>query len=166
LTYGSGGVGSGNHLAGALFASMASIKMTHVPFRGANPAINDVMGGHVSMIFSSLPPTLGNIRSGNLRALAMGTRARSSVLPELPTIDESGVPGFEAEQRYGLVAPAGTPAAIVAKLNAALREALASDDVKARITADGAEPAPSTPEEYAQDIDREETKWSKVVREA
>jgi tripartite-type tricarboxylate transporter receptor subunit TctC len=166
LTYGSGGVGTLNHLAGALFSSMAGITMTHVPFRGANPAINDVMGGHVSMIFSSLPPTLGNIKSGNLRALGMGTRTRSPVLPELPTIDESGLPGFEAEQRYGLLAPRGTPAAIVAKINSALRDALASADVKARIAADGAEPAPSTPEDYALDIDSEETKWSKVVRDA
>ena len=166
LTYGSGGVGSLNHLAGALFASMADIAMTHVPFRGANPAITDVMGGHVSMIFSSLPPTLGNIKSGNLRALGMGTRTRSPVLPELPTIDESGLPNFEAEQRYGLLAPAGTPAPIIARLNAALRDALASPDVQARIAADGAEPAPSTPEEYARDIDTEETKWSKVVRDA
>lgn len=166
LTYGSGGVGSGNHLAGVLFASMANIQMTHVPFRGANPAINDVMGGHVSMIFSSLPPTLGNIKSGNLRALAMGTRTRSRILPELPTIDEAGLLGYEAEQTYGLLAPAGTPAAIVARLNAALQEALTSDDVKARIATDGAEPAPSTPADYAKDMDREETKWSKVAREA
>ena len=166
LTYGSGGAGTGNHLAGVLFETMAGIKMTHVPFRGANPAINDVMGGHVSMIFSSLPPTLGNIKSGNLRALGMGTKARSPVLPDVPTISESGVPGFESEQRYGLLAPVGTPAPIVARLNAALQDALASDDVKARIAADGAEPARTTPEGYAQDIDQEETKWAKVIRDA
>jgi tripartite-type tricarboxylate transporter receptor subunit TctC len=166
LTYGSGGVGSGNHLAGALFSSMAGITMTHVPFRGANPAINDVMAGHVSMIFSSLPPTLGNIKGGRLKALGMATLTRSRVLPEVPTVDESGIPGFEAEQRYGLLAPAGTPAPIIARLNAALREALASPEVIARIAADGAEPQPSTPEEYTRDIDREEAKWSKVVREA
>jgi tripartite-type tricarboxylate transporter receptor subunit TctC len=137
-----------------------------VPFRGANPAINDVMAGHVSMIFSSLPPTLGNIRGGRLKALGMATLNRSRTLPDVPTIDESGIRGFEAEQRYGLLAPAGTPAPIVARLNAVLREALASPDVIARIVADGAEPQSSTPAEYAQDIDREETKWSKVVREA
>jgi tripartite-type tricarboxylate transporter receptor subunit TctC len=157
LTYGSGGVGSGNHLAGALFATMAGIKMTHVPFRGANPAINDVIGGHLAMIFSSLPPTLGHIKSGQLRAL---------ILPDLATIDESGLPGFQAQQTYGLLAPAGTPAEIVKLLNGALQEALASDLVKVRIAADGAEPAPGSPEDYAQDIDREETKWSKVVEEA
>jgi tripartite-type tricarboxylate transporter receptor subunit TctC len=166
LTYGSGGVGSGNHLAGALFATMAGIKMTHVPFRGANPAINDVIGGHLSMIFSSLPPTLGHIKSGQLRALAIGSLKHSPILPDLPTIDESGLPGFQAQQTYGLLAPAGTPAEIVKQLNTALQGALASDLVKARIAADGAEPAPGSPEDYAQDIDKEETKWSKVVEEA
>jgi tripartite-type tricarboxylate transporter receptor subunit TctC len=166
LTYGSGGVGSGNHLFGALFASMADIKMTHVPFRGANPAINDVMGGHVGMIFSSLPPTLGNIKSGALRALALGSLQRSPILPDLPTIDESGLRGYEAQQVYGLLAPAGTPAAIVKRLNAALQDALTSDLVKTRIVADGAEPAPGSPEDYVRDIDREESKWSRVVEEA
>jgi tripartite-type tricarboxylate transporter receptor subunit TctC len=166
LSYRSGGAGSGNHLAGALFAIMAGVRLTHVPFRGANPAINDVMGGHVTMIFSSLPPTLGNIRSGKVRALGMAIRTRSRVLPEVPTIDEAGLPNFEAEQRYGLLAPASTPAPVIARLNAALRQALASPQVIARIAADDAEPAPSTPEEYAHDIDREETKWSKVVRES
>ena len=111
LTYGSGGAGSGNHLAGALFATMAGIKMTHVPFRGANPAIADVMGGHVSMIFSSLPPTLGNIKNGQLRALGMATHMRSQALPDVPTIDEAGLPGFEAEQRYGTTDRAGGHAA-------------------------------------------------------
>jgi len=166
LTYGSGGVGSGNHLAGLLFELMSGIKMTHVPFKGANPAINDVMGGHVSMIFSSLPPTLGLIKGGKLRALGMGSTTRSKMLPEVPTIGEAGLPGFEAEQRYGLLAPAGTPPAVVAKLNAALRAALNSDEVKARIAADGAEPVPSTPEQYVQDIDRDEAKWSNVIKEA
>jgi tripartite-type tricarboxylate transporter receptor subunit TctC len=166
LTYGSGGVGSGNHLAGALFATMAGIKMTHVPFRGANPAINDVIGGHLAMIFSSLPPTLGQIKNGQLRALAIGSLQRSPILPDLATIDESGLPGFQAQQTYGLLAPAGTPPEIVKLLNGALQEALALDLVKARIAADGAEPAPGSAEDYAQDIDREETKWSKVVEEA
>jgi tripartite-type tricarboxylate transporter receptor subunit TctC len=166
LTYGSGGAGTGNHLAGVLFASTAGIKLTHVPFRGANPAITDVIGGHVDMIFSSLPPTLGSIRDGKLRVLGMATLTRSHVLPDVPTIDEAGLPGFEAEQRYGLIAPAGTPAPVIARLNAALREALASAEVKARIASDGAVPVPSSPQEYVQDIDRDEKKWAPVVREA
>lgn len=166
LTYGSGGVGTGNHLAGVLFEIMANISMTHVPFKGANPAINDVMGGHVSMIFSSLPPVIGLIKSGQLRALGIGSLKRSNMLPNLPTIGEAGLAGFEAEQRYGLLAPAGTPAAVVTKLNAALREALQSPDVQARIANDGAEPVPSTPEQYVQDIDRDEAKWARVIKEA
>ena len=166
LTYGSGGAGTGNHLAGVLFAGMAQVKLTHVPFRGANPAITDVIGGHIDMIFSSLPPTLGSIKEGKLRALGMATLKRSHALPDLPTIDEAGLPGFEAEQRYGLLAPAGTPAPVIARLNAALREALASPEVAARIASDGAEPAPTSPQEYAQDIDRDEMKWAPVVRDA
>lgn len=166
LTYGSGGVSSANHLAAAMFASMAGIKMTHVPFKGAGPAINDVIGGHVSMIFSSLPPTLGNIRAGTLRALGTGTADRAPSIPDVPTISEAALKGYEAEQRYGLIAPAGTPQAIINKLNAALREALTSDEVKERITADGAVPAPSSAEDYAKNIDQEEAKWSKVVIQA
>jgi tripartite-type tricarboxylate transporter receptor subunit TctC len=166
LTYGSGGVGTGNHLAGVLFEIMAGINMTHVPFKGANPAINDVMGGHISMIFSSLPPVIGLIKSGQLRALGIGSIKRSKMLLDLPTIGEAGLPGFEAEQRYGLLSPAGTPPVIVTKLNATLREALESPNVQARIAADGAEPVPSTPEEYGQDIDRDEAKWASVIREA
>lgn len=166
LTYGSGGIGSANHLAAALFSSTAGIKMTHVPFRGANPAIQAILGGHVSLIFSSLPPTLALIQAGSLRALGTGTLTRSPSLPDVPTIDESALKGFEAEQRYGLIAPAGTPRPIIDKLNAALREALSSADVKARIAADGAVPSPSSAEDYAKDIDSEEAKWSKVVRES
>jgi tripartite-type tricarboxylate transporter receptor subunit TctC len=166
LTYGSGGAGSGNHLAGVLFGMTANVKLTHVPFRGANPAITDVIGGHVDMIFSSLPPTLGSIRDGKLRVLGMATRTRSTVLPDVPTIDEAGLPGFEAEQRYGLIAPAGTPDAVIARLNAVLRQALASPEVIQRIASDGAVPMPSSPQEYVQDIDRDETKWAPVVREA
>jgi tripartite-type tricarboxylate transporter receptor subunit TctC len=149
-----------------MFASAAGIKMIHVPFKGAGPAINDVMGGHVSLIFSSLPPILGNVRGGNLRALGTGTTDRAPAIPEVPTISEAGLKGFQAEQRYGLIAPAGTPPAVVAKLNAALREALTSEDVKERINADGAVPMPSSPEEYAKDIEAEDAKWSKVVIEA
>ena len=164
LTYASGGNGSPAHLTGALFAQRAAIKLTHVPYRGTGPAITDLLGGHVAMIFSPLPPTIGHIKNGKLRALAVSGAARSRTLPEVPTVAESGLPGFETTQRYGIVAPAGTPSAIVAKLNGALRDALALDDVKARIAADGAEPMPGTPEEYKIDIEREQVKWSGIAR--
>lgn len=164
FTYGSGGIGTVNHLTAVMFADQAGITLTHIPFKGAGPAINDVLGGHVSMIFSSLPPTIGNIQSGNLRALGTCALRRSPMLPAVATMEEAGLKGFEAEQRYGLIAPAGTPGAVLRKLNQALRQALNADDVKERIAADGAVANPSTPEEYAVDIDLEEAKWARVVQ--
>ena len=163
LTYASGGNGSPAHLTAAFFANRAAIKLTHVPYRGTGPAIADLLGGHVAMIFSPLPPTIGHIKGGKLRALAVSGATRSQIFPEVPTVAESGLRDFEATQRYGIVAPAGTPPAIIAKLNAALRKALAVDDVRARIAADGAEPMPSTPDEYRIDIEREQKKWSSIA---
>ena len=164
FTYGSGGVGTANHLTAVMFADQAGINLTHIPFKGAGPAINDVLGGHVSLIFSSLPPTIGNIKAGNLRALGTCALSRAPMLPAVPTMEEAGLKGFEAEQRYGLIAPAGTPDPVLRKLNQALRKALNADDVIERIAVDGAVVNPSTPEEYATDIDREEAKWAKVVQ--
>lgn len=164
FTYGSGGVGTPNHLTAVMFADRAGITLTHIPFKGAGPAINDMLGGHVSMIFSSLPPTIGNIKAGTLRALGTCALRRAPMLPVVPTMEEAGFKGFEAEQRYGLIAPAGTPDQVLKKLNQALRAALDAEDVKERIAADGAVVNPSTPEEYAIDIDREEAKWAKVVQ--
>ena len=165
LTYGSGGNGSPAHITGALFAKRAAINLTHVPYRGTGPAITDLVGGHVTMIFSPLPPTVGYIKDGTLRALAVSGAVRSSVFPEVPTIAESALSEFESSQRYGIIAPSGTPAAIVAKLNAALRDALALDDVKVRIATDGAEPAPGSSEDYRIDIDRERMKWSAIAKQ-
>jgi len=164
FTYGSGGVGSASHLTAVMFADQAGINLTHIPFKGTGPAINDVLGGHVSMIFSSLPSMIGNIKAGNLRALGTCALSRTLMLPDVPTMDEAGLKGFEAEQRYGLIAPAGTPDPVLKKLNQALKEALTSEEVKERIAADGAVANPSTPEEYAMDIDREEVKWARIVQ--
>jgi tripartite-type tricarboxylate transporter receptor subunit TctC len=166
VNYASAGAGSGIHLAAELFASMTGIKLTHIPYKGSAPALNDLLGGHVAMYFSSLPPAIALVKEGKVRALAVTGPARSSIFPDLPTIAESGVPGYEAVLHYGIVAPAGTPRAIVDRLNRELRAALASDEVRARLATAGAEPLPSTPEEYAADIDREETKWSRIVKEA
>jgi tripartite-type tricarboxylate transporter receptor subunit TctC len=166
LNYASAGSGSGIHLGTALFAATAGIALTHIPYKGSSPALTDLIGGHVAIYFSSLPPAIALVREGKVRALAVTGAQRAKIFPELPTVAESGLPGYEAVLHYGLVAPAGTPRAIVEKLNAALREAMAADDVQARIAADGAEPLASTPEEYAADIDREETKWSAIVRAA
>ena len=165
LNYASAGPGSGIHLAAELFASMAGVKLAHVPYKGSGPALNDLLGGHVQIYFSSLPPAVGISAEGRVRALAVTGPARSHVLPDLPTVAEAALPGYEAVLHYGIAAPAGTPRPIVEKLNAALRAALASEETKAVLVATGADPLPSTPEEYAADIDREETRWSRIVRE-
>jgi len=166
LNYASAGSGSGIHLGSELFASMAGIKLTHVPYKGSAPALTDLLGGHVAIYFSSLPPAIGLVKDGKVRALAVTGAKRSPVFPDLPTVAEAGLPGYEAVLHYGIVAPAGTPGPIIEKLNQALQTALANDDVKAKIAADGAEPLPSTPAEYAADIDREEAKWSEIVRKS
>ena len=164
LNYASAGVGSGIHLGAELFATMAGVKLTHIPYKGSAPALTDLVGGHVAIYFSSLPPAIALIREGKVRALAVTGPQRSALLPDLPTVAEAALPGYESVLHYGIVAPAGTPRPIVEKLNAAMRAALDDADVRERIMADGAEPLPGTPEDYAADIDREETKWSKVVR--
>jgi tripartite-type tricarboxylate transporter receptor subunit TctC len=143
---------------------MAGIKLTHIPYKGSAPALTDLIGGHVAIYFSSLPPAIGLVRDGKVRALAVTGPARSKIFPDLPTVAEAGLPGYAAVLHYGIVAPAGTPKPIVDKLAAALKSAIASPDVQTRIAADGAEVMGMTPEEYAADIDREETKWSEIVR--
>jgi len=142
---------------------MAGIKLIHVPYKGTAPALTDLLGGHVQIYFSSLPSAVSIAKEGKIRPLAVTGPARSPVFPELPTVAET-LPGFEAVLHYGIVAPAGTPKPIVDKLSAALREAVNSPDTKMRMAADGTEPLASTPEEYAADIDKEEKKWSAIVR--
>jgi tripartite-type tricarboxylate transporter receptor subunit TctC len=164
LNYASAGVGSGIHLGTVLFETMAGIKLTHVPYRGTGPALTDLIGGHVAIYFSSLPSAIGITRDHKVRALAVTGAKRSEVFPDVPTVAEAALPGYEAVLHYGIVAPAGTPRPIVDKLNAALREALAAPDTKDRMAKDGTEPLPSSPDDYAADIDREETKWSAVVK--
>jgi tripartite-type tricarboxylate transporter receptor subunit TctC len=167
VIFASGGVGGVTHLAGELFANMAAIKFSqHVPYKGIAPAINDLLGGHVSLIFGGLPPTIAHVHGGKLRALAITGSTRSKIFPDLPTVAETGLPGYEATQHYGIVGPAGTPRAIVDRLNAALRQALALDDVLAKMAIDGTEPLPGTPEDYVALIDREERKWSQIIRQA
>jgi tripartite-type tricarboxylate transporter receptor subunit TctC len=163
LNFGSAGIGTVGHLAGELMATMAGLKLVHVPYKGTGPAITDLLGGHIPMMFTPIPTAHAQATSGLLRALAVTSAERSSLLPDLPTVAESGLPGYEAALRYGLVAPAGTPRAVIERLNKELRVALAAEDVRTRLAADGAEVLPSTPEQYAADIDREEATWSKVV---
>src|SRR5271155_871783 len=164
INFASAGSGSGIHLGTELLAHMAGIKMTHIPYKGSAPALTDLIGGHVALYFSSLPPAIGLVHDGKVRALAVTGPTRSKAFPDIPTVAEAALPGFEAVLHYGIVAPASTPRPVIDKLNAAMRTALASPQVQARIDTDGAEVMASTPEQYAADIDREETKWSEIVR--
>src|SRR5713226_8607469 len=152
--------GTGGYLSAELFKAAAGIDFAIVTYKGTGPLTNDLLGGHVPVAFNVMAPAMGNLQAGTLRAMAVLGPQRSSLLPDVPTATESGLPGFEAMLHYGLLAPAGTPAPIVARLNAELRKVVTSEDVKARIHADGGDPLVSTPENYAADIDREETKWS------
>lgn len=164
VSFGSAGVGTASHVSGEYFATAAGIKLVHVPYKGTGPALTDLIGGHIPMAFAPIPATHSQISSGTLRALAVTSATRTALLPDVPTIAEAGLAGFDASLYYGLVAPAGTPRPIVDKLSAALRAALASDDVKKRLVADGTEVTPSTPEEYAAFIDKDEKKWSQIVK--
>jgi tripartite-type tricarboxylate transporter receptor subunit TctC len=164
INYASAGTGSGIHLGTEYLASMAGIKLTHIPYKGSAPALTDLVGGHVAIYFSSLPPAIGLIKEGKVRALAVTGARRSAILPDVPTVAEAALPGYEAVLHYGIVAPAGTPRPIIEKLSTALRAAVMSDELRSRLAEDGAEPLASTPEEYAADIDREETKWSAIVK--
>jgi tripartite-type tricarboxylate transporter receptor subunit TctC len=163
LSYASSGIGSGIHLGAVLFEQMAGIKLAHIPYKGTAQALTDLVGGHVQIFFSSLPPAVSLAKEGKVRALAVAGPNRSPIFPDLPTVAET-LPGYEAVLHYGIIAPAGTPDAIIRKLNAVLREAVNSPDTKMRMAADGTEPLASTPEEYAADIDKEEKKWSAIVR--
>jgi tripartite-type tricarboxylate transporter receptor subunit TctC len=164
MNYATAGVGSGSHMSCELFAAMADIKLAHVPYRGTGVALNDLLGGHVAMTITTIPAVIGQVRANLLRAIAVTGEARSPILPETPTLAESGVPGYAAVIHYGMVAPAGTDRAIVNRLNAELRAALASEEVRARIAEDGGTALAGTPEQQAADIDQEEAKWGALVR--
>ena len=156
--------GTGSFLSAELFKAEAGIDFTIVTYKGTGPLTNDLIGGHVPIAFNVLAPAIGNLQAGTLRAIATAGPTRLSLMPDVPTVAESGLPGFEAVLHYGLMAPAGTPADIVARLNGELRAAVNDFEVKARILADGGDPLPSTPQEYAADIAKEEPKWSALIR--
>ncbi len=164
LNFGSSGTGGGAHLAVELFKVMAGIELTHVPYKGASLALTDLMGGHIQLTFSQPPIVLPHIRSGKVKGLAITSAQRLAALPEFPTFAESGVAGYEATSWQGLVAPAGTPRAIVMKLNAEIRRALRLPDIGTRLAAEGSEAGNTTPDEFGAYIRREITKWAKVVK--
>jgi tripartite-type tricarboxylate transporter receptor subunit TctC len=164
LSFGTSAVGTGSYMSAELFKAAAGIDMTLIPYRGTAPLMNDLLGGHVPVSFGVLPQAMGNLSSGALRAIAVTGSRRFSLLPDVPTVAESGLPGFEAVLYYGLLAPAGTPKAIVDRINKELRAAVGTDEVKKRINAEGGDPVVSTPDEHAATLDRDETKWGALVR--
>jgi tripartite-type tricarboxylate transporter receptor subunit TctC len=164
LTFGSGGIGTPAHLAGELLKMEAKLEMTHVPFRGTGPALQAVIGGHVPMAYNPPPPLLPHLQSGTIRALAITTLQRTAALPEVPTIAESGVKGFEASSWFGLLAPAGTPADIVSRIQQESAKALGTPALKERLLAQGAIPSGMPPAEFAAFIAAETKKWEQVVK--
>jgi tripartite-type tricarboxylate transporter receptor subunit TctC len=163
---GTPGSGTVNYLASVLFAQQAGVKVQQIPYKGSNGLNTDLIAGHVKVGFNPIPVSRGALDGNLIRALAGTSLKRSSLLPDLPTLSEAGLPGFDATLNYGLVAPAGTPRPIIDKLNKALRTALADADVRKRIIHEGAEPEPTTPEQQADIIDKDETKWSKIIKAA
>jgi tripartite-type tricarboxylate transporter receptor subunit TctC len=161
---GTPGTGTVNYLASVLFAQQAGVKVLQIPYTGSNPLNTDLIGGHVKIGFNPIPVSRGAIDGGLIRALAATSMKHSTLLPDLPTVHESGLPGFDAVLSYGLVAPAGTPRPIVERLNSELRAALATEEVRKRLNQEGAEAMSTTPQEHAAVIDQEETKWSTLVK--
>src|ERR1035437_10325557 len=153
-----------NYFGAVQFKGMTGTDVTIVTYKGTGPLTTDLLGGHVMLAFNTLPPAIGNIKAGKLRAIAVAAPQRLAAIPDVPTTAESGMPGLDIVQYYGLVAPAGTPPAIIARLNKELRKIVSSEDIKARIIADGGGPVASTPEEYAANIQREEGRWEALLK--
>ena len=165
LAYASSGNGSAQHLAGALFEALAQVDMTHIPYRGGGPALNDVMGGQVPLFFANVASSLGHIQSGRLRALAVTSKLRSRALPDLPSMDEAGLKGYEVLEWNPVLAPAGVPAAVRAKLASAIRKAMADPEVLGRVRTLGGEAFAGREVEAAAFLKEQLTQWGTVVRE-
>jgi tripartite-type tricarboxylate transporter receptor subunit TctC len=166
IPYGSPGTGTLNHLTVELLAYRTGMKVSHVPYKGAGPALNDLLGGHIGVLISAIPNAHSHIVAGTIHGLAVTGAKRSALIPDVRTFAEAGFAGYDVPLRWGMAAPAGTPRPIIDKLNAALNAALATDEVRQRLAIEGAEPQPTTPEEYGAIIDREVTMWSDLVKAA
>jgi tripartite-type tricarboxylate transporter receptor subunit TctC len=164
LNYASAGNGAANHLAMELFKSMAGVNITHVPYKGAPQAVTDLIGGSVNLMFNSIPPVLQHIKTGRLRLLGVASAKRSPQLPDVPTISEAGVPGYEAITWFGLLAPAKTPKAIIVRLNDVMVKVVHAPDLKSQLEIQGYDPVGSSPEEFAAFIRAESEKYAKVVK--
>jgi tripartite-type tricarboxylate transporter receptor subunit TctC len=165
LTFGSSGTGAASHLAAELFKAMAGVDLLHVPYKGTGQAVTDLVAGHVDLMFAPAQTVMPYVQAGRLKALAVTSARRSETLHELPTLAESGVPGYEAVGWFGLLAPAATPAAIVAKISADVSRALAEPELRKKLLGLGADPAGGTPDEFARFIRADQAKWSKLMRE-
>jgi tripartite-type tricarboxylate transporter receptor subunit TctC len=166
INMGSGGLGSTNHLAGELLQSMAGVRFTHIPYKGAGPAAVDLIAGQIQILFTGTVNALQHSRQGRVRALAVSTAKRSSALPDLPTVSEAGVPGYQSMSWYGLVAPAGTPREIVARMNREVAAVVGLPEVQSKFQADGVQPEPGTPDQFAQMIREEMTRVAQIVKSA
>jgi tripartite-type tricarboxylate transporter receptor subunit TctC len=165
LTFGSSGAGAASHLAAELFKAMAGVDLLHVPYKGTGQAVTDLVAGHVDLMFAPAQTVMPYVQAGRLKALAVTSARRSETLHGLPTLAESGVPGYEAVGWFGLLAPAATPAAIVAKISADVSRALAEPELRRKLLELGADPAGGTPDEFARFIRADQAKWSKLMRE-
>jgi tripartite-type tricarboxylate transporter receptor subunit TctC len=164
LNFASSSTGGSPHLSGEMFKQMTGVDIVHVPYKGSAPAITDLLGGQVSMMFDNMPSGLPHVKAGKLRALGVTSAKRSAAAPEIPTIAESGVPGYEVDSWFGILAPAGTPREIVNKLNVEIVRILRMPEVKQRLAEQGAEPVGNTPEQFAEHIRKETIKWARVVK--
>ena len=166
LTFGSSGSGTSIHLSGELFNTLAGVKMQHIPYKGRAQAVPDLLGGRITMIFDNMPSALPLVKSGDVRAIAVTSAKRSPAAPDIPTIAESGLPGFEASSWFALMAPAGLPKEVLARINAETARVLSLPDVREKLTQLGLDVAPGSPEALASHIQTETVKWAKVVKES
>jgi tripartite-type tricarboxylate transporter receptor subunit TctC len=166
LNYASTGAGQSTHLSMELFKNMAGVKIVHVPYKGSAPAVTDLLGGHVPMMFDNMPSALPHVKAGKLRALGVSTSKRSATAPDVPTVAESGLPGFDVTVWFAVLAPAATPRDIVTRLNRVLVKALQGADVREKLASQGAEPIGNTPEQFTAQMKADLAKWAKVVKAA
>lgn len=164
LNFGSAGSGGSNHLAGELFNAMAGVKMVHVPYKGNAPALNDLVGGHVDLVFNGLTSAIPLIRAGKLRPLAMTSLARAGALPEIPTLDELGMKGFQAVGWNGLSAPARTPPEVIARISADVLKVIRSPELIERLKVEGSDPVGNSPQQFAAFLREETARWSEVIK--
>jgi tripartite-type tricarboxylate transporter receptor subunit TctC len=165
VSYGSPGTGTAGHLAGALFDIVAGVQMQQIPYKGAGPAINDLLGGHIQLAFMAFPPAFPHVKSGKLRGIAVTTLSRAAALPDVPTMAESGYPGFSVDNIYGFVAPARTPRAVIERLNREIVAIVRSPEMHARLAGQGFDPLGNSPSEFAAYLRSEVDKWAKVIRQ-